>query len=83
MKFGLDGNLYVTVFGQGDVTVLAPDGSVRQRIETEGSAPTNLAFGPPGSETIYVTEDEKGTIEAFNVGTDGLALYGGRQQGDG
>ena len=75
MKFGLDGNLYVTVFGQGDVTVLAPDGSVRERIRTAGISPTNLAFGPPGSETIYVTEDEKGTLEAFEVGTDGLALY--------
>ena len=28
MKFGTDGRLYVTVFGQGDVTVLAPDGAV-------------------------------------------------------
>ena len=77
MKFGLDGNLYVTVFGQGDVTVLDPTGAVVSRIKTEGNAPTNLAFGPPGSQTIYVTEDQFGTLEAFRVGTDGLPLYTG------
>lgn len=78
MKFGANGHLYVTVFGQGDVTVLGPDGSVVERIKTAGSLPTNLAFGPPGSERIYVTEDEHGTLEVFDVGTDGLPLYDGR-----
>jgi gluconolactonase len=75
MKFGADGNLYVTVFGQGDVTVLGPDGAVARRIKTAGRMPTNLVFGPPESEMIYVTEDEFGTLEVFEVGTDGLPLY--------
>jgi hypothetical protein len=44
---------------------------------TEGQWPTNLAFGPPGSESIYVTEDELGRMEVFEVGTDGLPLYTG------
>lgn len=78
IAFGADGDLYVTVFGQGDVTVLAPDGSVRTRIRTEGSAPTNVAFGRDGEKRIYVTEDEHGTIEAFDVGTSGLPLHDGR-----
>ena len=77
MKFGANGNLYVAVFGQGDVTVLGPDGAVVERIKTDGTMPTNLAFGPPGSQKIYVTEDEKGTFEVFEVGTDGLPLYTG------
>lgn len=75
MKFGLDGNLYVTVFAQGDVTVLGPDGKVVKRIKTAGSQPTNLAFGLPGDKRIYVTEDEFGTMEVFDVGCDGLPLY--------
>ena len=75
MKFGTNGRLYVTVFGQGDVTVLAPDGAVAERIELAGSMPTNLAFGPPGSQRIYVTEDEHGTLEVCDVGTDGWPLY--------
>jgi len=77
MKFGANGYLYATVIIQGDVTVLGTDGSVVKRIKTAGNFPTNLCFGPPGSKKIYVTEDEKGTMEIFDVDTDGLALYTG------
>jgi gluconolactonase len=48
---------------------------VVKRIKTDGNFPTNLAFGPPGSKKIYVTEDQKGTMEVFDVDTDGLPLY--------
>jgi len=75
MKFGANGNLYVAVYGQGDVTVLGKDGAVVERIKTGGSFPSNLAFGPPGERKIYVTEDEVGVLEVFEVDTDGLPLY--------
>jgi gluconolactonase len=81
MKFGANGNLYATVIIQGDVTVLGPDGAVVQRIKTDGDFPTNLCFGPPGSKKIYVTEDAKGTMEVFDVDTDGLPLYTGEVKG--
>jgi gluconolactonase len=77
MKFGADGKLYVTVYGQGDVTVLGSDGEVAGRIKTEGSLPTNCAFGPAGSRKLYVTETEFGTLEVFDVDTDGFPLYTG------
>jgi gluconolactonase len=76
MKFGADGNLYVTVFGQQDVTVLDAAGDVARRVETEGKFPSNLAFGPRGSTQIFVTEGEFGAIEIFNVETSGAELYG-------
>ena len=76
MKFGMDGNLYVTVFGQQDVTVLDPTGKVSRRIRLEGKKPSNLAFGLPGDSRIYVTEDELGQIEVHVVETDGLPLFG-------
>lgn len=75
MAFGENGNLFVTVFGQGDVTVLGSDGRVVGRIPTAGRQPTNVAFGPQGEKKIYVTEDELGQLEVFEVGTDGLPLY--------
>lgn len=75
MKFGANGNLYVTVAGQGNVTVLGSNGEVINRIITAGSMPTNLVFGPPGEKKIYVTEDEHGTLEVFNVDTEGLPLF--------
>ncbi len=77
MKFAVDGDLYVTVFGQGDVTVLGRDGAVARRLKTSGRAPTNLAFGPPGSHRVFVTEDEFGSLEMFDVGIDGLPLHRG------
>ncbi len=77
MKFGADGNLYVAVYGQQDVTVLAPNGAVIKRLRTEGRGPTNLVFGLPGTRRIYVTEYERGTIEVLEVDTDGLPLHMG------
>jgi gluconolactonase len=75
MKFGTDGNLYVTVYGQGDVTVLGKDGIVLKRLKTTGKNPTNCAFGLPGEKKLYVTEVEFGTMEVFDLDTDGLPLY--------
>lgn len=77
MKFAVNDELYVAVVGQGDVTVLGADGRVVNRIPTEGRFPSNVAFGPPGSHKIYVTEDAVGTMEVFDVGVDGAALYDG------
>ena len=75
MKFGLDGHLYVTVYGQQDVTVLGPTGSVVRRMRTLGKNPTNVAFGLPPENKIYVTEVELGQIEVHDVDTAGLPLY--------
>ncbi len=75
MAFGENGRLYVTVFGQGDVTVLDSQGQVVDRIRTQGRLPTNLAFGPRGSRKIFVTEDEYGQMEVFDVPCDGFRLY--------
>jgi len=75
MAFGLNGCLYVAVYGQGHIAVLAPDGTLVERIATKGAKPTNLAFGAPGERKIYVTEDEYGVLEAIDVDTEGLPLY--------
>mgnify|MGYP000022825147 CR=1 FL=1 len=75
MKFGMDGCLYCTVYGQSDVTVLDKSGNVIRRIPTQGKLPTNLAFGPDREQTIYVTEVEHGCLESHPVTTSGMALY--------
>ncbi|MES1220981.1 MAG: SMP-30/gluconolactonase/LRE family protein [Bacteroidota bacterium] len=75
MAFDEDGLLYVTVFGQGDVTILDTNGAVVKRIKTKGKNPTNVAFANPPAKQIYVTEYEFGTIEIFDVETNGLALW--------
>jgi gluconolactonase len=75
MKFGADGNLYVAVFGQGNITVLNPQGQVARRIKTDGLFPTNLHFGALGERCIYVTEAQSASVQIIDVGTDGLALH--------
>jgi gluconolactonase len=75
MAFSEDGRLWVAVFGQGDITVLNPDGSVERRIKLPGRSPTNVAFGRPGEKLIYVVEDEHGAMEIWPAGVDGLALH--------
>lgn len=75
MCFDVGGNLYVAVYGQGDVTVLDPQGDVVRRIETPGKQTTNACFGFGDSEELYVTEYELGVVERFDVGVKGLPLW--------
>lgn len=77
MAFGADGNIYCTVMGQKNVTVLTTSGKVLKRIVTNGKHPTNLGFGPDGEKKIYVTEKEFGTIEVHDVETHGAKIYKG------
>jgi hypothetical protein len=60
-----DGSWAVTelAVNRGCVSRLSPDGSVC------------VAFGPRGQRRIYVTDDDLGQIEAYDVGVDGLGLY--------
>lgn len=67
MAFGVDGRLYVAVFGEGDVAVVGPDGGVMDRLRTVGKEPTNVAFGAPGERRLYVTETELGQVEVLGL----------------
>ena len=67
MAFSADGRLWCTVYGEGAVAVLDTSGKVVDRLRTEGSAPTNVAFGRDGERRFYVTEHELGRIEVFDV----------------
>ncbi|NOZ32849.1 MAG: SMP-30/gluconolactonase/LRE family protein [Alphaproteobacteria bacterium] len=77
MCFSQDGRLWCTVYGEGVVAVLSPEGEVIERLKTAGSAPTNVAFGAGGEQRIYVTEHEFGRIEVFEVDGRGLSLFDG------
>ncbi|MEP0322298.1 SMP-30/gluconolactonase/LRE family protein [Bauldia litoralis] len=72
MGFSTDGRLWCTVYGEGCVAVVSPDGEVVDRIRTEGTAPTNVAFGPDNERRLYVSEHALGRIEVFDVEAEGL-----------
>lgn len=75
MAHDMAGNLYVTVWGQGEVVVLDPSGNRLERLPTSGSRPTNVAFHPQRTE-IVVTEVETGTLQRLAALAPGLPLPG-------
>ncbi len=77
MAFSADGELYVAVFGQQDITVLAKSGEVARRIPTKGKLPTNVTFALPGQKRLHITEYEHGQMETISVPADGLPLWDG------
>lgn len=52
MKVDTEGNLYTT--GPGGVWIYSPDGELIDRLPVP-EAPTNLAFGGPDMQTLYIT----------------------------
>ena len=74
MKFGEDGRLYCTVYGRSCVAVFDPDGTVVERIATQGKKPTNIAFRPGSNESL-VTEVSLNHVEIVRTNTRGSALF--------
>ena len=77
MAFDERGNLYVTVYVQGDVVVVSPSVRVVSRIPIPGGFPTNIAFDAPGSRRALVTEAGKNQLLFVATEHDGLPLYTG------
>ncbi|MCK4517007.1 MAG: SMP-30/gluconolactonase/LRE family protein [Spirochaetaceae bacterium] len=74
MAFDTDGKLYVAVLAQGDITVLNSDGAVRERLDIEGTFPTNLAFAGPGEQRLLVTEGSRNQLLLIEIAAEGLPL---------
>ena len=71
MRCDIEGNLYVTVNGQGKVVKVAPDGTILREIKLIGSGPSNIAFGGSDGRTCYVTVTTNRNLEAFRVESPG------------
>lgn len=77
MDFDAEGNLYIAYYGSGNILVLSPDGSVAAELPAGGKNPTNLAFGGPNGDWLYVTEAETNSLYLLKVGKRGLRLPSG------
>jgi sugar lactone lactonase YvrE len=73
MRCDVDGNLYISRYGKGNVAVLSPEGKVLREIDVLGSSPSNLCFGGPDGRTVYITEVTKRRLVQFRVDKPGLA----------
>jgi sugar lactone lactonase YvrE len=55
LKLGPDGNYYVAQNGSGRVLVVGEDKKLVRAIEVPTPYVTNMAFGPNGADTVFVT----------------------------
>lgn len=74
MRCDVDGNIYITRYGQGTVVKLSPKGEVLKEIDVLGKQPSNICFGGPDGRTAYVCEVEHCRMVTFRVDKPGLAF---------
>ena len=69
IRFAASGNLYVTLFGRGQVAVVSPEGRVIDRLRVPGLFPTNVIFA---GRSLLVCEGQTGAIWKLDVGEEGV-----------
>ena len=74
MRCDSDGNLYVTRYGKGTIVKLSKEGKLLKEIILKGKNPSNIAFGGKDGKTAYVTLQDRGFIEKFEVEIPGRAF---------
>lgn len=75
IRFAASGNLYVTLFGRGQVAVVSPEGQVIDRLRVPGLFPTNVIFL---GRSLLVCEGQTGAIWKLEVGEEGVPTYSQR-----
>lgn len=71
IKCDRDGALYVTRHGKGTIAVVSPRGELLREIKLKGTKPSNLVFGGTDGRTVFVTLQDRGAIETFQVDVPG------------
>ena len=75
IRVAASGNLYVTLFGRGQVAVVSPQGKVVDRLRVPGLFPTNVIFR---GSSLLVCEGQTGSIWKLEVGEAGVPTYSQR-----
>ena len=75
LRVSAKGNVYVTLFGHGQIAVLSPSGKVMDRLRVPGLFPTNAIF--EGTD-LLVCEGQTGAIWRLSVGEEGIPSYAQR-----
>lgn len=74
MRCDIKGNLYITRHGKGTVAKVSPGGQLLEEISLTGKEASNIAFGGEKGTTAYITLQDTGNIERFEVGDSGRAF---------
>ena len=67
MKCDAQGNLYIARYDKGSLVKISPDGFLLKEIKLKGKKPTNLTFGGKDMKTVFVTLQDRGLFEKFEV----------------
>ena len=82
LAFDIAGNLYVSCYASDNIYRVAPDRTVTllayDRDGTTLARPTNIAFGGPGNEYLYIANLGRWHINRVRIGIKGQALVNQR-----
>jgi sugar lactone lactonase YvrE len=67
MKTDRQGNLYIARYGAGCIAVLSPEGKLLHKLPLRGQYPTNLALQEDSPFRLFVTMQQRGTIEVMSL----------------
>jgi sugar lactone lactonase YvrE len=74
MKCDKEGNLYITRYGAGTISVVSPQGVLLREIILKGKNCSNLVFGGEDGKTVFVTLQDRKGIETFRNDVAGKAF---------
>lgn len=78
--FDARGNLWVAHFGAGEIVVISPQGRKTGVVKVPAKAVSNLTFGGPRRDTLFVTTGTPDGVFRVPVGVTGLAPPPGAKQ---
>lgn len=77
MAIDEQGNLYVAVYGTGEIRVVGPAGHIHEHLRLPGQNPTNCAFIPADPPGLVITEAEHGQVLRLPTPAKGSRLFTG------
>jgi gluconolactonase len=74
MALDAEGRLWVAHYGMQSVHVLSPEGELLRTYDGGNATTSNVCFGGPRLDQLYVTGGEPGALFRLDVGVPGLPL---------
>jgi gluconolactonase len=77
--FDVKGRFWVTDFSGGEIAVLSPDGKYLGGVKVPAKAISNVCFGGPKRDTLFVTTGSPDAVFRIPVGVEGFKLHPGEK----
>jgi gluconolactonase len=69
-----DGNLYIAHYGSGAVYIYTAEGQLDAILRVPGERPTNVCFGGPRNDRLYITIDDTSELVEYALTSPGRPL---------